>query len=191
MRCILAFYTSATEHHCSSVASIEFSLVQTIHDRFTWVANISFCCITLRHLLLQSGFFGDPVQDCNRVLLHRAYVHFKLWCSAKRIFCSQPNFQEKLVPWQNYCCVDHLLNCFRIELFCSHVVYWPNSVIPEERRHPLDRESIQWQGDHAVAYGNFDFVARTLCPKRWSHPSSYPSHAPRLQLWFVDKYLVI
>lgn len=52
-----------------------------------------------RHVLLNSGLFGDPTVDSKRVLLHRAYIHFKNFCTAKRIYCSQPAFQEKLATW--------------------------------------------------------------------------------------------
>ena len=53
-----------------------------------------------RHLLIKLGFWGQQ-QEPIRIHLHRAYLQFKAWCSLKKISCSQPCFQEKLVPSRN------------------------------------------------------------------------------------------
>lgn len=49
-------------------------------------------------LLLSAGYFGNPEEFSRPVLLARAYRHFRAFCRANRIQCSQPEFKESHVP---------------------------------------------------------------------------------------------
>ena len=57
--------------------------------------------LQLRNLLLRCGFFGNEPNIHVSVKLSLAYRHFKGFCSARKVECSQPEFSEKMVTCFN------------------------------------------------------------------------------------------
>ena len=110
--CILAFCMLPTVPQCNLAMFWHFVVPTNCfyhHSCMCWkrvfLSHRKFQVITLpdtlgRHLLIRLGFWGQQ-QEPIRVHLHRAYLQFKAWCSLKKNSCSQPCFQEKLVPSRN------------------------------------------------------------------------------------------
>ena len=141
-----------------------------------------------RHLLIKLGFWGQQDEPI-RVHLHRAYLQFKEWCSSKRISCSQPCFQEKLVPRWNFITVfgfstfstwllktpkvtHRFFGKLTLHIQCSWVVYengWDSA--------PL--QSLQWSSSDAVAYWDCCSSSwnRALQISWWYYIHCGPGHA--------------
>lgn len=143
-----------------SLAAVEFCNVFFISPVSIAVGqNIFGSAHELRNLLLHSGMFGDPNVDSKRVLLHRAYINFKQFCSAKGIYCSQPAFQEKLATWQT-CESAFKLASMPSQCAQSYQSLYaidatgPHQVVSKERGCAVDREGLQWTMHYAMAYGS-------------------------------------
>ena len=54
-------------------------------------------CCKLRKTLLNIGYFQTPEHESLRNQMIAAWVHFKAFCKAQRIQCSQPRFRVRQV----------------------------------------------------------------------------------------------